>query len=214
MTKSKPIHASLVGAHPRPRLVDAYAHECSDPSCDSPASTVLATQVPLCEVHIMDVYRAANQLLTITHPPQDEYALLPSEQQQIPGACPSCGHAGYLMRTVTDLVRCLNASCQYQVHIVQFEALRRRLLFDLAARRPVVYYIKFRDCVKIGTTRNLKSRWSGLTATEMLYGIEYGDHRLERRRHDKFAPYRTYGEWFEDNQHIRAHINEVCVTAA
>lgn len=214
MSKSKPSHLLEGHAQPRARLVDVYADECSHPSCDAPACPVLATQVPLCEVHILDVYRAANRLLTITNPPQDEYALLPSEQQQIPGACPSCGHAGYLMVTITDLVRCLNASCHYEAHLVQFEALRRRLLFDIAKRRPVVYYIKFRDCVKIGTTRNLQSRWSGLTATEMLYGIEYGDHRLERRRHDKFAPYRTYGEWFEDNQHIRAHINEVCVTAA
>ena len=78
----------------------------------------------------------------------------------------------------------------------------------------MVYYIKFRDCVKIGTTTNLRSRWNAITATEMLYGFEFGGRQLEKRRHDKFAPYRAYGEWFEDNSHIRAHINNVCATAA
>jgi hypothetical protein len=214
VVKSKSSRFIYAGSSPRPRLVDVFADVCSQPSCDAAAYTHIATQTPLCEQHIYDVYRATNQLLVVENPKRDEYALLPAEQQQIPGPCPACGHAGYLMHTVTDQVRCLNAACYYEAHLTQFEAIRRNLMFELAGKRPVVYYIKFRDCVKIGTTRNLRKRWSGLTATEMLYGLEFGDQRLERRRHSKFAPYRTYGEWFEDNQHIRAHINEVCVTAA
>lgn len=160
------------------------------------------------------MYRCTNRILAVTNPPLDEYALLPSEQHQVPGPCPSCGLAGYLMVTVTDLVRCLNASCTYEAHIVPFELLRRRLMFDLAKRRNVVYYMKFRDCVKIGTTRNLERRWNDISGVESLYGFEWGNHQLEHRRHAKFAPYRTCGEWFKDNQEIRAHINNVCEFAA
>lgn len=210
--KASPIRFS--GASQRPRLVDIYANTCSHPSCEEPPHSLIASETPLCEKHIFDVYKATNLLLQVTNPKQEEYALLPSEQQQIPGPCPSCGHAGYLALTITDQVRCLNSSCYYESHVVQFEALRRRLLFQAAGKRNVVYYIKFRDCVKIGTSRNLESRYSGITATEMLYGFEFGGHRLEKRRHDKFSVYRTHGEWFEDNQHIRAHINKVCELAA
>lgn len=202
------------GGMPRPRLADVYADVCCQPSCDGLASTQIASQVPLCEIHILDVYKSVNHLLTVHHPKQDEYALLPMEQHQIPGPCPSCGHTGYLMLSVTDVVRCLNASCNYEASAAQFESIRRNLLFDLAGSRSVVYYVKFRDWVKIGTSRNLKSRAKGLAGVEMLYGFEWGSYRLERKRHDKFAAYRRFGEWFEDNQHIRAHINNVCATAA
>lgn len=202
------------GAEHRPRLVDVFANTCSHPSCDNPPCPDIAAETPLCEQHIFDVYKATNHLLVVRNPVHEEYALLPSEQQQIAGPCPACGYCGYLMRTVTDQVRCLNASCHYEAHFTQFEAVRRNLLFTIAATRAVVYYIKFRDCVKIGTTRNLRSRWSNITATEMLYGFEFGGRPLEKRRHEMFTPYRAYGEWFEDNSHLRAHINNVCATAA
>lgn len=192
----------------------ALGNECCQPSCDGKASDRIASQVPLCEVHIFDVYSATNRLLAIEKPKRDEYCLLPMEQQALPGPCPSCGICGYLAVTVTDKVRCLNASCKYEAWVDEFEKLRRGLLFDLAADSDVVYYIKFRDRVKIGTTGNLKRRWSDLQTTEMLYGFEYGSHHLERQRHRQFAVYRTIGEWFEDNMHIRAHINNVCATAA
>lgn len=198
-------------AHHRPD-VQPFTDVCCHPRCFAPVSNRIASQVPLCEVHIFDVYKSVNRLLAVEQPQRDEYALLPSEQQQIPGPCPSCGIAGYLALTLTERVHCLNASCNYRAHVAQFETVRRALLFDLAADSSVVYYIKFRDCVKIGTSSNLKNRWSALTATELLYGFEYGGRKIERRRHDKFAMYRAFGEWFHDNAHIRAHINEVCAT--
>lgn len=199
---------------PKIRLVDVFANECCHPSCDMPAWEHLATQVPLCERHIFNVYKTVNRFLTEQTPKSDEYALLPMEQDRIPGPCPSCGHAGYLtISSITERVRCLNASCGYEAHVIKFEYLRRGLLFDLAGYRNVVYYIKFRDCVKIGTSRDLRSRWRDIASTEMLYGFEWGDRRLERKRHEQFRDYRRTGEWFEDNCHIRSHINKVCVTA-
>lgn len=162
----------------------------------------------------MDVYRATNRLLTAKTPKHDEYALLPSEQQQMPGPCPACGICGYLTVTITDQVRCLNASCHYQAWVDEFETLRRKLLIQEAGRQDVVYYMKFRDRVKIGTTNNLKRRCTEIATIELLYGYELGDMTLERRRHRQFAQFRTIGEWFEDHPRIRAHINTVCDIAA
>lgn len=192
----------------------AFTDTCCKPGCEAPASSATASQVPLCEVHILDVYKAVNRMLTVENPKLDEYALLPLEQQRIPGPCPACGHAGYLMLSVADRIRCLSAFCYYESSSAEFEQLRRRLLYDLAGERSVVYYLKFGDWVKIGTTTRLKQRLQKLQTVEMLYGFEFGGRKLERRRHDNFIHYRMFGEWFEDNTHIRGHINNVCVTAA
>ena len=84
MNKSTPIRTHY-DASPsrRVRLVDIRADICSQPSCDAPAFSNIATQTPLCEAHIFDVYKAANQLLAHVNPRHEEYALLPSEQQQV-----------------------------------------------------------------------------------------------------------------------------------
>lgn len=194
----------------RPRLVDVFGGDCCHPSCDAPASEKYATQVPLCEVHILYVYSATNRLLTTKHAHSEQYALLPSEQQQMPGPCPSCGVCGFLAVNLSDQVRCLNGLCKYEAWVDEFERLRRGLLFDAADGRNVVYYVKFRDRVKIGTTNNLKRRCGELQTVELLYGFEPGSYPMEQQRHKQFALYRTQGEWFEDNRIIRSHINEVC----
>ena len=100
--KHKTPRFMYVAVEHRPRLVDVFANTCSHPSCDSPPCPDIASETPLCEVHILDVYKATNHLLVVRNPVQEEYALLPSEQQQVAGPCPACGHCGYLMRTVTD----------------------------------------------------------------------------------------------------------------
>lgn len=191
----------------------AIALECCHPACFAPAQARFATQVSLCELHIMDVYKATNKFVLVEKQKNDEYSLLPMEQDMIAGPCPACGLCGYLTSTVTKKVRCLNASCQYEAYVDQFERLRRNLLFAAANTLSVVYYIKFRDRVKIGTTANLKARVQGIQTVELLYGFERGNRDLERQRHEQFAIYRDVGEWFDDNPRIRAHINEVCAIA-
>lgn len=197
----------------KPTLTDVLGGECCQPTCHAPASDQIASQVPLCEAHIFDVYKSVNRLLAVQGD-EHEYALLPMEQHQIPGPCPSCGVVGYLAQSVVDDVRCLNASCRFRSTMFEFERLRRTMMFALAGERSVVYYIKFRDCVKIGTSTNLRNRAHGLQTIDMLYGFEWGGRTLERRRHGQFAAYHAKGEWFEDNRQLRAHINNVCVTAA
>lgn len=194
----------------RPNVEAKALHNmCCQPTCAAPATTRVASQVPLCEPHLMDVFSATNRLLAAEKSREGQYALLPLHQDEIAGPCPSCGICGYLTNA-SDKVVCRNADCHYEAWIDQFEKLRRRLLVQQAATQSVVYYIKFRDRIKIGTTSNLQTRMYGIGIVEMLYGFEPGDRSLERKRHRQFAPYRTVGEWFTDNQHIRAHINNHC----
>jgi hypothetical protein len=163
---------------------------------------------------MLDVYTGVHQLLVVKNREREPYSLLPAEQDQVPGPCPACGLCGYLARTITQVVHCLNASCNYEVPADQFESVRRNLLFDAANGLEVVYYIRFRDLVKIGWTTSLKQRCSSIQTVQSLYGFEPGGRILESRRHRQFAGFRRQGEWFDDNQQIRAHINKVCELAS
>jgi hypothetical protein len=73
---------------------------------------------------------------------------------------------------------------------------------------PVVYYIRFGDRIKIGTTRNLTTRLASLPHDKVL-GIERGDRDTERKRHEQFAHLRLTkrGEWFSMGGDLLAHID-------
>lgn len=80
---------------------------------------------------------------------------------------------------------------------------------DLAPPRvDVVYYIRFGDRLKIGTSSNPRARLAQLWHEEVL-AFERGDRRLERRRHERFAAQRLRGEWFRFDDELRAHVAEV-----
>ena len=66
-----------------------------------------------------------------------------------------------------------------------------------ATRVDVVYYLRYRDRIKIGTTANPAQRFAALPHDEVL-AFERGDRMLEHRRHEQFADRRIPGtEWFE-----------------
>ena len=71
----------------------------------------------------------------------------------------------------------------------------------------MVYYLRFGDRVKIGTTTNPRQRFAALRHEEVL-AFERGDRRLEQRRHAEF-PAERHGrsEWFELTDRLRAHID-------
>jgi Meiotically up-regulated gene 113 len=80
-----------------------------------------------------------------------------------------------------------------------------------AANRCVVYYIQFRDRIKIGTTTYLEGRLQGLPYDRILV-TEPGSGELERRRHAQFAHCRDTGEWFHaDDEKLLAHIEALRV---
>jgi len=63
-------------------------------------------------------------------------------------------------------------------------------------RVDVVYYLRFGDRVKIGTTANPRQRFAAIWHDEVM-AFERGDRRLEQRRHAQFAADRFGGsEWF------------------
>lgn len=70
-----------------------------------------------------------------------------------------------------------------------------------------IYYIRFGDRVKIGTSSNVKARLSTLPYDALL-ALEPGGVDLERRRHAEFAVHRVPGqrEWFEDTLALRDHV--------
>lgn len=70
---------------------------------------------------------------------------------------------------------------------------------------PVVYYLRFGDLVKIGTTVKIGQRIRAIT-NEGLMAVEFGDHRTERLRHFQYAHLRRIGEWFELGPEIGSHI--------
>ncbi|MGN6445750.1 GIY-YIG nuclease family protein [Amnibacterium sp.] len=80
--------------------------------------------------------------------------------------------------------------------------------FDLPAPRvDVVYYLRWADRVKIGTTANPRQRFSAIRHDALL-ALERGDRRLEQRRHRQFAEERAgSSEWFVLSERLGAHID-------
>jgi hypothetical protein len=75
-----------------------------------------------------------------------------------------------------------------------------------ATRVDVVYYLRFRDRIKIGTSANPALRFTALPHDEVL-AFERGDRTLEQRRHARFAELRIPGtEWFETDDRLLAHV--------
>ncbi|MCY7411636.1 MAG: GIY-YIG nuclease family protein [Salinibacterium sp.] len=81
---------------------------------------------------------------------------------------------------------------------------------DVALPRvDVVYYLRFRDRVKIGTSANPRTRIAALPHEEVL-AFERGDRRVEQRRHAEFAEHRIpRSEWFYVHDALAAHIAEL-----
>ena len=74
------------------------------------------------------------------------------------------------------------------------------------ARVDVVYYLRFRDRIKIGTSANPRQRFAGLRYDELL-AFERGDRLVEQRRHAQFSAHRILrSEWFEAHEALTGHI--------
>lgn len=73
---------------------------------------------------------------------------------------------------------------------------------------PVVYYLRFADRIKIGTSTNLKLRLASIPHDEFL-GSEPGGQKLEMERHRTFAAHRLVGEWFAAAPELLAHIKSL-----
>ncbi|TFV82375.1 GIY-YIG nuclease family protein [Microbacterium sp. dk485] len=73
-------------------------------------------------------------------------------------------------------------------------------------RVDVVYYLRYSDRVKIGTTANPRQRLAAIRHDDLL-AFERGDRTLEQRRQGEFAADRFEGtEWFRLSERLAAHI--------
>lgn len=79
-----------------------------------------------------------------------------------------------------------------------------------------VYFIECAGRIKIGTTKNLKSRLSALHTSSpgeiVVIATIPGDRRIERLLHAKLAAHRVKLEWFNDCVEVRAAIDEAVDT--
>jgi Meiotically up-regulated gene 113 len=73
----------------------------------------------------------------------------------------------------------------------------------------VVYYLRYHDQIKIGTSANPRLRFASIPHDEVL-AFERGGRRLEQRRHAQFADHRFPGtEWFEVHDALQEHIAQI-----
>lgn len=73
-------------------------------------------------------------------------------------------------------------------------------------RLDVVYYLRYADRVKIGTTANPRQRLAAIRHDELL-AFERGDRLVEARRHAQFGDLRhPRTEWFRYGDALRRHV--------
>ncbi|BDV31885.1 GIY-YIG nuclease family protein [Microbacterium terricola] len=119
----------------------------------------------------------------------------------MPGRCILCGAMVGVRRT--DGWHC--GVCDWRVGDVPDS--------DLPPPRiEVVYYLRYRERIKIGTSANPKQRLAAIWHEELL-AFERGGRMLERRRHVQFAELREGGEWFTAAPPLLAHVADVTAAA-
>ncbi|WP_336633319.1 MULTISPECIES: GIY-YIG nuclease family protein [unclassified Microbacterium] len=71
-------------------------------------------------------------------------------------------------------------------------------------RVDVVYYLRWHDRIKIGTSAQPRRRLAAILHEDLL-AFELGDRTLERTRHAQFARLREGGEWFRAADELLLH---------
>jgi hypothetical protein len=75
-----------------------------------------------------------------------------------------------------------------------------------------VYFIAAGDAIKIGYSKNVRLRFQTLQTASavdlVLLGHVPGDVNFEQTLHERLAPHRRRGEWFQDCSTVRDIINE------
>jgi hypothetical protein len=147
-------------------------------ACARPAGS---SPFPLCTAHLAEVTDWAG----------DEFGT----PDVLPVACPACGS-----RTgVRYPSGWVCAACEWRLGEAGDPGLP-------PPRVDVVYYIRFGDRIKIGTTANPRQRLARLWHDELL-AFEQGDRLVEHRRHEQFAEARRgRSEWFTATPALEEHV--------
>jgi hypothetical protein len=137
--------------------------------------------LPLCTTHLMEAYDWVSRNVGVT--------------DALPSPCLACGSrlgvrypSGWLC-----------AICDWKVGEIPDGD-------SIPPRVDVVYYIRYRDRIKIGTSGNPRGRLAMIVHDEIL-AFERGNRQVEQRRHTQFADHRfARTEWFEMNDALTTHI--------
>jgi len=151
---------------------------CLVPECGEPAAT--GALVALCADHLA---LAADS------------ATASGCEDVLPTPCPAC--ASRLGVRYPSGWLC--AHCEWRNDVLPDTEL-------LPPRVDVVYYLRFDERYKIGTTGNLRQRLGAIRHHELV-ALERGDRHRERMRHGQFAATRHRGtEWFAPSPELDAHL--------
>lgn len=166
---------------PRPSDVRCVLPQEHDRACDRPIGD---SPFPLCAEHLTAVADWVEGDLGRT--------------DVLPGGCRACG-SRLGVRYPSGWV-C--AACEWRVGDVVDP--------DLPPPRvDVVYYLRFRDRIKIGTTAKPRQRLARIRHDDVL-AFERGDRLVEHRRHESFAHLRRGGsEWFDAAPDLLRHIEQL-----
>ena len=80
-------------------------------------------------------------------------------------------------------------------------------------RVDVVYYLRWADRIKIGTSHRPRQRLAAIRHEELLV-FEPGGRDVEQRRHREFAALREGGEWFTAAPSLLAHVADLRALAS
>lgn len=141
-----------------------------------------ASPLPLCELHLAVAADVAADCL--------------GETDLLPAPCRRCGSpVGGRFRSGW-----VCAVCDWRHGEVLDDGLP-------SPRLDIVYYLGFRDRVKIGTTVNPRQRFAAIRHDAVL-AFERGDRMTEHARHVQFAAERLErSEWFLRSSALEAHID-------
>lgn len=170
----------------------------------------------MCEQHLIQSYRETTEFLrtreaatiqAVPHRPQQfKFLGMPF------GICPACTHTALARDEVTGDVRCIWEACEFTATASDFCDLCDERVREMAAECEMVYYIRFGDRVKIGTTKNLRQRLTVIPHDEVM-ATEPGGPHVERQRHKQFAHLRVHKgahrEWFTLKPELADHIAAV-----
>lgn len=196
---------------------------CAFYGCRKQADEQIPNQVSLCLKHWFEFGRIFNDEPMYNRFPEVE----PNLRNPMRGVgdvlfCLDCGEPPHI-DDAASMVHCQACGSSTTVDAWRAEVDRRALLAQEAHRAkyveaerkrraeeacPVVYYIRFGDRIKIGTSTNLKKRLGGVPYDEIL-AVEPGSYKLEAMRHRQFDRYRLTGEWFSQGKSLMNHIEQV-----
>lgn len=191
---------------------------CRALACDA-TSAIASFQLPLCEYHIIESYRQALEYIRMQRDRAEMGESITLELPQVVepvklpfGICPSCERGGLCRVKSSGEVMCGNHDCGYTANREEFDRLCQERIETASALREVVYYVRFGDRVKIGTTKNLQDRLAFIPHDEVL-ATEPGGVYVERRRHAQFKHLRARvgrsREWFSLAPELTDHIAAV-----